>query len=460
MRSRLPAVALLLSAAVATGQEPVTAPPPPPQVFSEKVEVRVLDLDVDVTDSKGQPVTGLTRDDFTVEIAGRPARIDYFTRVDAGTIHTPDLAAASPDQVLKAYRQGDETIVPRNFLIYIDLGFISPGIRNRSLNALSDFVSRLGPHDATRVVLFDRSPTVLTDWTTSKETAMAAISKIESEHPGMSRLQTQRQTIAMIDSTPRRRRGAYVQQYAAETAQEIETMLDEHAERARHADAAVGQEVVSLRVRRLRVPARIRHVPVRVGLHRGSVAQLRRRPAGPRASRRDGSQRQHRRRHVLHGGRHGPDDRRRRRRQRRPPLEPPGRRLPGAPGPPERPSAARLRDGRTGAPEHQRLSEGTRVGVRGRLDLLLDRRQPLGDVARQVRKGRRVGQPARRDRPRPARVRGAARGSRGVPEGARDAPDGPHLRRDSGADPDGARRPPARRSSTTSRSPSRCRPRR
>ncbi len=54
---------------------------------------------------------------------------------------------------------------------------------------------------------------------------MAAISKIEREHPGMSRLQTQRQTIAMIDSTPRRRRAGYVQQYAAETAQEIETML-------------------------------------------------------------------------------------------------------------------------------------------------------------------------------------------------------------------------------------------
>ena len=58
MRSRFPAVALLLSAAVATGQEAVPAPPPAPQVFSEKVEVRVLDLDVDVTDSKGQPVSG------------------------------------------------------------------------------------------------------------------------------------------------------------------------------------------------------------------------------------------------------------------------------------------------------------------------------------------------------------------------------------------------------------------
>ncbi len=223
MRSRSSGLALLLAASVGLGQEAVPAPPPP--VFSEKVVVRVLDLDVDVTDSQGRPVTDLKREDFAVRIAGQAVPIDYFTVVDRGTIHSPDLAAASPDQVLAAYRKGEEAIVPRNFLIYIDLGFISPGIRNRSLGALSDFVSRLGPYDATRVVLFDRSPVVLSDWTTSKETAMAAISKIEKEHPGMSRLQTQRQTMALIDSTPRRRRGAYVSQYAAETGQEIETML-------------------------------------------------------------------------------------------------------------------------------------------------------------------------------------------------------------------------------------------
>jgi hypothetical protein len=53
MRSRTPGAVLLLVAAAAFGQEAVPAPPIP--VFSERVEVRVLDLDVDVTDSNGQP---------------------------------------------------------------------------------------------------------------------------------------------------------------------------------------------------------------------------------------------------------------------------------------------------------------------------------------------------------------------------------------------------------------------
>ncbi|MFY9551512.1 MAG: VWA domain-containing protein [Thermoanaerobaculia bacterium] len=224
MRSmRLPA-ALILCAATAFAQEPAPKGPPVP-VFSESVEVRVLDLDVDVTDSKGQPVTDLKREDFTVKIAGKPVPIDYFTRVDGGTIHAPDLSTASPDQVLAAYKRGNEAFVPRNFLIYIDLGFISPGVRNRSLNALSDFVTKLGPDDAARIVAFDQSPRVLADWTTSKEALMSALSSVEKGRVGMSRLQTQRQTVAMIDSTRPRSRGTLVRQYAEEVGQEIQTLL-------------------------------------------------------------------------------------------------------------------------------------------------------------------------------------------------------------------------------------------
>ncbi len=227
MRSKL-ATLLILGASAALAQEP--APPAPPiPTFSERVEVRVLDLDVDVTDSKGNPVTDLKREDFTVRIGKKVVPIDYFARVDQGTIHAPDLASASPDQVLSTYREGDEAFVPRNFLIYVDLGFLSPGVRNRSLEALRDFVTRLGPDDAARVVVFDRSPKVLADWTTSKEVVMSALSSIESKGVGMSRLQAERQTLSLIDSTPRGRRGGtrtqLARQYGEEVGQEIERML-------------------------------------------------------------------------------------------------------------------------------------------------------------------------------------------------------------------------------------------
>ena len=102
-------------------------PAPTLPTFSESVEVRVLNLDVDVTDAKGNPVTDLKKDDFILKIGGKAVPIDYFTLVNEGTIHAPDLATAAPEQVLATYRQGEDAYVPRNFLVYVDLGYLPPG---------------------------------------------------------------------------------------------------------------------------------------------------------------------------------------------------------------------------------------------------------------------------------------------------------------------------------------------
>jgi len=212
----------------------------PMPTFSESVEVRVLNLDVDVTDSKGQPVPDLKRGDFTLRIGGKVVPIDYFSRVDEGLIHAPDLATASPDQVLATYRKGEDAYVPRNFLMFIDLGYLPPGLRTRSLEALRDLVTRLGPSDGVRIVVFDRAPTVLQDWTTSKELALAALSDVERGRVGMSRLQSQQQAIALMDQTPRSRRAVgyrlqIADQYAAEVAPQIRDMI-----------ASMRQEIVTL----------------------------------------------------------------------------------------------------------------------------------------------------------------------------------------------------------------------
>jgi len=227
MRLLRTATALTLCASGALSQQR-TEPLP---TFSESVEVRVLNLDVDVSDGKGNPVTDLKREDFTLKIGGKVVPIDYFSLVDDGTVHAPDLAAAPPEQTLAAYRKGDEAYVPRNFLVYVDLGYLPAGLRNRSLNAIRDLATRLGPDDAMRVVVFNRIPTVLIDWTTSKEVAMTALSQIETKGVGMSRLQSQTQTLAMIDGMGQGRRNLnsrmqLARQYAQEVGSEIETMID------------------------------------------------------------------------------------------------------------------------------------------------------------------------------------------------------------------------------------------
>jgi VWFA-related protein len=226
MRWKKTAAIVMLGAATVFAQQP----PPSLPTFSESVEVRVLNLDVDVSDSKGNPVTDLKREDFTLKIGGKPVPIDYFTLVNQGTIHAPDLATAAPDQILATYKQGDEAFVPRNFLVYVDLGYLPAGQRNYALNAIRDLATRLGPNDAIRVVVFDRSPSVLVDWTTSKEVVLTALTDIERQGVGISRLQAQEQALAQITSMGAGRRNAssrvtIARQYGQEVGAEIEDMI-------------------------------------------------------------------------------------------------------------------------------------------------------------------------------------------------------------------------------------------
>jgi len=93
MRFLRTATALTLCAAGALSQQR-TEPMP---TFSESVEVRVLNLDVDVTDGKGNPITDLKREDFTLKIGKNVVPIDYFSLVNDGALHAPDLATATPE---------------------------------------------------------------------------------------------------------------------------------------------------------------------------------------------------------------------------------------------------------------------------------------------------------------------------------------------------------------------------
>lgn len=205
------------------------APSPPSEgtpSFRESVEVRVMDLDVSVTDSRGNPVPDLNKEDFRITVDGKPVAIDYFTRVAEGTIHAPDLQTASPDLVLAEYRKGPDAYVPRQFLMYIDIGNLSPGSRKRGIEALRDLVTRMGPGDLGRVVLFDRRGKEQTEWTGSKESLFAALDKVERAGVGMSRLFAEQQAIRGIDQTrDQRTRAAYARSYAEEERAAVETLL-------------------------------------------------------------------------------------------------------------------------------------------------------------------------------------------------------------------------------------------
>ena len=74
----------LAAAAAARFRSPALtaqAPPAPPDVTFQ-VEVNYVDVDVVVTDEKGNFVSGLTRDDFEVFEDGKPQKVDTFAYVE------------------------------------------------------------------------------------------------------------------------------------------------------------------------------------------------------------------------------------------------------------------------------------------------------------------------------------------------------------------------------------------
>ena len=236
MKTIVATLTALLAAALAAQDQGIPT-------FREAVEVRVMDLDVAVTDSSGRPVSNLTRDDFRVRVDGKPVPIDYFARIEEGAIHAPDLASAPPERVLAEYRKGEEAYVPRHFLIYMDVGHMSPGNRNRAIEAIRDLVTRFGPGDTGRIVLFDRRSKDQTPWTSSKETLLAGLSRVESAGVGMSRLITEQQTLRDIDSTGRvSSRVSMARSYAEQERAEVRTMLNDMASQVTTLTALPGKK--------------------------------------------------------------------------------------------------------------------------------------------------------------------------------------------------------------------------
>lgn len=156
-------VCLLLSAAPsALAQAPAAAPSAerPPDVFGEVIDVRVVNVEVVVTDGDGNRVTGLGPGDFRLVVDGEPVTIDYFSEVIGGVARRPAGSA-----VAAAPGAGDGT-VGTSYLVFVDDTFAIARDRDRVLQALGDDLDFLAPGDRVAVVAFDgRKVDMLTSWT-------------------------------------------------------------------------------------------------------------------------------------------------------------------------------------------------------------------------------------------------------------------------------------------------------
>ncbi len=153
----------LLLAVPLAGQPGDVEPPP---TFGEIVDVRVVNVEVVVTEGK-QRVHGLGAEDFHLLVDGQEVPIEYFTEVRDGRAVERSQAAA-PGAAPTAPMVEPAAAAGTRYLVFIDDDFALPPQRDRVLRSLADQVPLLGPGDRMAVVAFDgREVQLLSNWTRS-----------------------------------------------------------------------------------------------------------------------------------------------------------------------------------------------------------------------------------------------------------------------------------------------------
>ena len=199
---RLHALTLLLAgAAVAAAQEKPPAPPsqqpppsPPPAAarapeapippVSESVDVTVTNVDVFVTDSKGNRVSGLKADDFEIKQDGIPQKITNFYAVSGGKVIFEDGSTVPFDAKEPATPQVPP-VVQAHYVFYVDNQNIQPQTRNRMFKRLKEFiVEAVGPNAEGMIVTYNKSLKVRKNFTSHPNELVSTLDEIELDTGG------------------------------------------------------------------------------------------------------------------------------------------------------------------------------------------------------------------------------------------------------------------------------------
>ena len=124
----------------------------------ETVDVRVINLDVVVTDKRGNRIHGLKKEDFEIFENGVPKTISNFYEVESApksaatpaTPNAPPLSLAAIEQIPDNQK--------RRIIFYVDNLSLMPFNRNRVFKEMKEFAKTvLRPGDEAMVATFNRS---------------------------------------------------------------------------------------------------------------------------------------------------------------------------------------------------------------------------------------------------------------------------------------------------------------
>lgn len=137
--------------------DPKTQPPEDISKLVENIEVRVVSIDIVVTDKKGNPVTGLTANDFVVFDNGRQQPISNFYEVVEREVvdrARPKVEGAEPAPAAPVV---SNRALQRRFVFFIDNLSLSPFNRKPVFKEMQKFIdTNLVEGDLAMIATFNR----------------------------------------------------------------------------------------------------------------------------------------------------------------------------------------------------------------------------------------------------------------------------------------------------------------
>ncbi len=194
-----------------------------PPVMFESVDVNVINIDVVVTDRRGNPVHGLTRDDFVIEENGEPQKITNFYEVRGRQILTADQktqpapAAEEPAPTLR-----------RKIIFFIDNLSMAPFNRNRVFKAMKQFVEEtMQPGDEAMIATWNRSLNIRLPFNANPEQIIQTLDVIAGESAlGLQRESDRRTVRSQIKGAQSYTEAiAVARQYAQEMEHDLRTTV-------------------------------------------------------------------------------------------------------------------------------------------------------------------------------------------------------------------------------------------
>jgi VWFA-related protein len=175
---------------------------PAPRV-GDSIDVRVVNVEVVVTDRWGKRVTDLKPGDFRLKVDGKPVSVEYFTEVrDSRAVAPASSGEAASAATLPGIEPGET--IGTNYLVFIDSLFSIQQHRNIVLSSMKKELSQLGPGDRVSIVAWDGGKLVrLAGWTGSREEIVEALDRAMKlpSHGVVRRIELQRLLSDLSDAS-------------------------------------------------------------------------------------------------------------------------------------------------------------------------------------------------------------------------------------------------------------------